>query len=148
MSMLAGWQFDFTNPVLTLASFLLLVSLLATLLAVRKRLFHRKPLRALLTMLLNVIAFGTLFPPHLLRPVEIRLLVRRQGLAAAFFPEQATRFIEVDFFLRRLLGEPETHGYLEERDQEKCSSFHGTNMEPRKPLGDAPIQILLQSHEP
>ena len=57
MTSIGNWIFDFSGPVLIPLSLLLLVSLVLTSHAVLKRLFKRYPLRALLVIVLNIIAY-------------------------------------------------------------------------------------------
>ncbi len=80
-----NWLIDFTHPVLDFAAVILLVSLLLTLRAVAQRLFHRRPLRALLIMLLNVVAFSTvlilLLEPQHRYPGEESVVLITEGAA-------------------------------------------------------------------
>ena len=65
---IGGWIFDLSNPVQMLITGLLLVSLLMTLRACWRRLYPGRPLRALLIIMLNLLAFtavfGLLTEPH------------------------------------------------------------------------------------
>ena len=90
------WQFDLSDPVLNLACMVLLVSLLLTIRAVFRRLYHRRPLRALLTMLFNVIAFAVLLvlllePQHRHLAEESVILLTEGAETAPGFPPPLSR---------------------------------------------------------
>ena len=78
------WQFDFSNPWLIGLTVLLLISLLLSFHAVAKRLFHRAPLRAMVVMLVNIIAFGVvlllLLEPRFLQAVEQSSMLVTEGV--------------------------------------------------------------------
>lgn len=91
---LAGWIFVIDNPLIWLLSGLLLVSLLLTLRACWRRLWPRKPKRAMIVVLLNLIAFCTVFV--LLAEPQRRHLAKRDVLlitegAKAIVPADAAR---------------------------------------------------------
>ena len=83
MTLIGNWIFDFSNPVLIPLSLLLLVSLSLTTHAVLKRLYYPHPLRALVVILLNFVAFVTvlvlLLEPRYLSPGEQSLVLLTEG---------------------------------------------------------------------
>lgn len=58
---LGRWQFDFSDPWIIALSMLLLASFLLTLYSVVQRLFRRAPLRTLMVMVLNTVAYAIVF---------------------------------------------------------------------------------------
>ncbi len=77
------WQFDFSDPWIIALAMLLLASFLLVLHSVVQRLLRRAPLRALAVMVLNTVAYGTVFllllEPRFSQPVEQSVIIVTEG---------------------------------------------------------------------
>ena len=80
---MGDWSISIGNPMILVASALLLVSLLLTLLASWRRLYPVKPSRAVMVAILNIVAFTTvltlLIEPQRLHQVEEDVLLVTEG---------------------------------------------------------------------
>ncbi|MDX2416479.1 MAG: hypothetical protein QNK19_03355 [Xanthomonadales bacterium] len=83
MISLGRWQFDFSDPWTIALTLLLLASFLLVLHTVAKRLFRRAPLRALVVMALNTVAYATVFllllEPRFSHPVKQSVILLTEG---------------------------------------------------------------------
>ena len=83
MTSTGRWQFDFSEPWIIVLTVLLLVSLLLVIHSVSKRLVRRAPLRALVVMVLNIVAYGVvllfLLEPRFSQPVEQSVTLITEG---------------------------------------------------------------------
>lgn len=92
---IGDWSVDFGNPLILLASALLLVSLLLTLRACWYRLYPGNPTRAVMVALINLVAFTAilvlLIEPHRLHQAEQDVVLITEGTDITASPFDGTR---------------------------------------------------------